>query len=160
MSTKSFNLIINKKIVSYKKSIVVDSDKSISIRSFLIGAISQNISSAKNVLESEDVLSAIKCLKKLGIKIIKKSPKNYQIYGKGLGSLFAKKNTELNFGNSGTLARLIIGILSTTPGIEVKVRGDSSLNKRNMKKLIKLMTSFGAFFFPKNKFNFPLNTAL
>ena len=157
MSTKSFNLIINKKIVSYKKSIVVDSDKSISIRSFLIGAISQNISSAKNVLESEDVLSAIKCLKKLGIKIIKKSPKNYQIYGKGLGSLFAKKNTELNFGNSGTLARLIIGILSTTPGIEVKVRGDSSLNKRNMKKLIKLMTSFGAFFFPKNKFNFPLN---
>ena len=63
MSTKSFNLIINKKIVSYKKSIVVDSDKSISIRSFLIGAISQNISSAKNVLESEDVLSAIKCLK-------------------------------------------------------------------------------------------------
>ena len=43
-----------------------------SIRSFLIGSISQNISSAKNVLESEDVFSTINCLKKLGVKIKKK----------------------------------------------------------------------------------------
>ena len=71
MSSKSFNLIINNKISSFKKSIEVDSDKSISIRSFLIGAISQNVSSVKNVLESEDVLSTIKSLKKLGIKIKK-----------------------------------------------------------------------------------------
>jgi 3-phosphoshikimate 1-carboxyvinyltransferase len=78
------------------------------------------------------------------------------IYGKGLGSLFAKKNLNLNFGNSGTLARLLIGILSTTPDIEIKIQGDHSLNKRNMKKLIELMSEFGAEFFPKNKFNFPL----
>ena len=49
-----------------------------------------------------------------------------------------KKNAELNFGNSGTLARLLIGILSTTPNIEIKVKGDESLNKRSMKNLIKL----------------------
>ena len=72
MSSKSFNLILNNRISSFKKSIEVDSDKSISIRSFLIGAISHNISTAKNVLESEDVLSTIKCLKKLGVKIKKK----------------------------------------------------------------------------------------
>tara|TARA_B100000767_G_scaffold154727_1_gene145575 strand:- start:5909 stop:7255 length:1347 start_codon:yes stop_codon:yes gene_type:complete len=156
MSSKSFNLIINNRISSFKKSINVDSDKSISIRSFLIGAISQNISSVKNILESEDVLSAIKCLKKLGVKIEKKRKKNYLIYGKGLGSLTAKKNTELNFGNSGTLARLLVGILSTTPEIEIKIKGDHSLNKRNMRKLIELMSEFGAFFLPKNKFNFPL----
>ena len=66
------------------------------------------------------------------------SPKNYQIYGKGLGSLYIKKNSELNFGNSGTLARLLIGILSTTPGIIAKIKGDHSLNKRSMKKLIDL----------------------
>ena len=40
---------------------------------------------------------------------------------KGLGSLFAKKNAILNFGNSGTLARLLIGILTTTPNIQVKI---------------------------------------
>ena len=156
MSSKSFNLIINKKISSFKKTIEVDSDKSISIRSFLIGAISQNISYIKNALESEDVLSTIKTLKKLNVKIKKKGPKNYEIFGKGLGSLYAKKNTKLNFGNSGTLARLIIGILSTTPNIYLRVEGDKSLNKRSMKNLIVLMSEFGATFLPKNKFTLPI----
>ncbi len=156
MSFKKFNLIIKRKISHFKKEIKVDSDKSISIRSFLIGAISHNVSSVNNVLESEDVLSAINCLKKLGVKIKKKNSRSYLIYGKGLGSLFIKKNSQLNFGNSGTLARLLIGILATTPDIEVKIQGDRSLNKRSMKKLIKIMSEFGAFFFPKNKYNFPL----
>mgnify|MGYP001393754993 CR=1 FL=1 len=156
MSIKKFNLIINKKISNFKKEIKVDSDKSISIRSFLIGAISQNISLATNVLESEDVISTIECLKKLGVKIKKIETKSYKIYGKGLGSLFAKKNLSLNFGNSGTLCRLIIGILSTTPDIEINIRGDHSLNKRNMKNLIQLMSKFGAEFLPKNKFKLPL----
>ena len=156
MSNKEFNLFLNNKIKSFNKLINVDSDKSISIRSFLIGSISQNISSVKNVLESEDVFSTIKCLRKLGVKIIKKSPGNYLIFGKGLGSLCAKKNSELNFGNSGTLARLLIGILTTTPNIELKLKGDHSLNKRNMKKLIDLMSEFGASFQPQKKNNFPL----
>ena len=76
MPKKSFNLSVKKKINSFKKKITVDSDKSISIRSFLIGAISENISSVKNVLESEDVLSTINCLKKLGVQIKKENLKN------------------------------------------------------------------------------------
>ena len=156
MLSGSFNLNIKKKISSFKKVIIVDSDKSISIRSFLIGAISNNISKVTNTLESEDVLSTIKCLKDLGVKIIKKKPGRYEIFGKGIGSLYAKKGAQLNFGNSGTLARLLIGILSTTPNMEVKIKGDKSLNKRSMKSLIKLMTEFGAFFLPKKKINFPL----
>ena len=76
MSVKSFNLYINKKIPSFNKTIEVDSDKSISIRSFLIAAISQNKSVVSNVLESEDVFSTINCLKKLGVKIEKKAHKN------------------------------------------------------------------------------------
>ena len=156
MAINKFNLKIKKKILSFKKTINVDADKSISIRSFLIAAISQNLSVASNVLESEDVISTINCLKKLGVKIKKIKPKKYLIYGNGMGSLFAKKNTLLNFGNSGTLARLLIGILSTTPNITVNLKGDHSLNKRNMSSLIKLMRSFGADFFPKKKNNFPL----
>ena len=61
MSKKKFNLELKYKINPFKKSINVDSDKSISIRSFLIGSISENVSTVKNVLESEDVLSTIKC---------------------------------------------------------------------------------------------------
>ena len=156
MYSKSFNVLIKKKISPFKKKIKIDSDKSISIRSFLISSISQNISIIKNVLESDDVFSAIKCLRKLGVKIEKKGKGNYLVYGKGLGSLYSKKNLELNFGNSGTLARLLIGVLTTTPNIELKVTGDHSLNKRSMKKLILLMSKFGATFLPKNKYNFPL----
>ena len=156
MPKKSFNLFVKNKILPFKKKIKVDSDKSISIRSFLLGSISQNITSVKNALESEDVLSTINCLKQLGVKIIKKKTGEYLVYGKGLGSMVAKKNAILNFGNSGTLARLLIGILSSTPNIQIKIKGDSSLNKRSMKKLINLMSKFGASFLPKTKFNFPL----
>ena len=156
MRLKRFNLKIIKRILPFKKTIKVDPDKSISIRTFLIGAISQNISVARNILESEDVFSTINCLKKLGVKIKKLKSKNYMIYGKSLGSLYLKKNGKLNFGNSGTLARLLIGILSTNPGIKVNIRGDNSLNKRSMKNLIGLMREFGAFFLPKTRFNFPL----
>ena len=145
---EKFNLSVDHRIAEFKKTIQVDPDKSISIRSFLIGSITEGISSVKNVLESHDVISTINCLKKLGVKIKKIKPRDYLIYGKGIGSLSTKKNTTLNFGNSGTLARLLVGILSTTSNIEIRMFGDKSLNKRNMKKLIELMSKFGASFFP------------
>ena len=156
MKSKKFSIKIKQKIKPFHKIIEVDSDKSLSIRSFLIGSICQNISTASNVLESEDVKSTIESCKKLGVKIVKSSSGSYKIYGKGLGSLFAKKNTVINCFNSGTLARLLLGILSTTPNIEIIMTGDSSLRKRSMKKLILLMSEFGATFLPKNKFYFPL----
>ena len=156
MISKKFSLIISKKINKFKKTISVDSDKSISIRSFLIGSISQGISTLDNILESEDVFSTIECLKKLGIKIKKVKIKKYKVFGKGLGSLSAKPNTYLNFGNSGTLARLLTGIISSTPNLTLNLKGDHSLNKRNMKSLVKLLENFGAEFTPKNKFYFPL----
>ena len=156
MFYKSFSLRISKPIKPYKKTIQVDSDKSISIRSFLIGAISHNISEVKNVLESDDVFSCINCLKKLGVKIDKVKAKHYLVYGKGLGSFYVRKNTVLDCGNSGTTARLLIGLLSTNPDIQVKIKGDHSLNKRNMAKIINLMSEFGTSFLPKKKTNFPL----
>ena len=51
---------------------------------------------------------------------------------------------------------MLTGILATTPNIDVNLTGDSSLKKRNMSKLINLMSEFGAEFFPKNKFFLPL----
>ena len=156
MVSKKFSLVINKPIDNFDKKIAVDSDKSISIRSFLIGSISEGVSSVQNVLESEDVFSTINCLRKLKVKILYLGNKTYKIFGRGLGSYLPKNSLKLNFGNSGTLARLITGILASTPNINIKIFGDKSLNKRNMKKLILLMNKFGAEFFPKNKYFFPL----
>ena len=70
--------------VKGKKNIIVDSDKSMSIRFFLLGSICQGISLVKNVLESEDVLSTIDCLKKLNVKILNLGNKNYKIQRKRL----------------------------------------------------------------------------
>ena len=156
MLSKTYSLNIKHKIKPFSKSIKVDSDKSLSIRAFLIGSISRNISYANNILESEDVFSTIKACKKLGSKIIKIKNGKYKIYGNGLGSFFTKKNSLINFGNSGTLARLLIGILATTPGISLRVTGDHSLKKRNMRELIEIMKKFGAVFLPKKKYKFPL----
>ena len=156
MLNKSFSLNVSNQIKPYNKTINVDSDKSISIRSFLIGAISHNISEVKNVLESDDVFSCVKCLRKLGVKIDKVKAKHYLVYGKGLGSFYAKKNAVLDCGNSGTTARLLVGLLSTNQDIQVKIKGDRSLNKRSMAKLISLMSKFGATFLPKKKTTFPL----
>ena len=90
MPQKKFSVLFKNKINKFNKIIKIDSDKSISIRSFLIAAISHNISEVQNVLESEDVFSTIECLKKLGVKIKKRGSKKYQIFGKGLDPLTSK----------------------------------------------------------------------
>tara|TARA_B100001057_G_C22850231_1_gene950689 strand:+ start:1681 stop:3027 length:1347 start_codon:yes stop_codon:yes gene_type:complete len=156
MPSESFSIVIKKPIKDFKKNIVVDSDKSISIRSFLIGSICEGVSAVKNVLESEDVFSTINCLRKLNVKINYRGKKTYEVFGRGLGSYTAEKNLSLDFGNSGTASRILTSILSTTPNMNVRLTGDRSLKKRSMQKLITLMTKFGAEFFPKNKFFFPL----
>ena len=69
MLFKPIDLSVSQKTEPFNKTIEVDSDKSISIRSFLIGAICQKISFVKNALESDDVISTINCLKNLGVKI-------------------------------------------------------------------------------------------
>ena len=79
MSSKSFIVNINHKIRSFKKVINVDSDKSISQRCFIIGSICEGISIVDNILESEDILSTIKCLKKLNCKIERLQKGKYKI---------------------------------------------------------------------------------
>ena len=78
------------------------------------------------------------------------------VYGKGLNSYYCKKNTVLDFQNSGTLARLLMSICSTNSGIRIKLIGDKSLSKRNMSKIISVLKRFGAEFIPENKNYFPL----
>ena len=82
MSARSFSVIVQKKIPQFNKKIKVDSDKSLSIRAFILGSICQGVSVAKNVLESEDVKSTINSCKKLGVKIKKINSGSYKIYGR------------------------------------------------------------------------------
>ena len=96
MPSIKYSVLFKNKIRKFNKTTNVAPDKSISIRSFLIGSISQGVSEVTNILESEDIFSTINCLKKLGVNIKKIGKKNYLIHGNGLGSLNIKKNG-LNF---------------------------------------------------------------
>ena len=149
------NLVIfNNKIKKFKKNITVSGDKSISIRWILFSSLANGVSRAKNLLLSEDVLAAINMLKKLGIKSNLKN-NNCKIYGKGIEGYKYKKNLVLDAKNSGTLGRLILGLLINTP-FPIKLIGDDSLSKRDFKRVSDPLSKFGARFKLKNSKNLPL----
>ena len=103
-------LKIDKKINSFNKKIDVDGDKSISIRWALLASQAKGKSKGYNILKSEDVLNTLNCLTKLGVKINLKK-EFCEIYGNGLNTYSHKDNLTLDAGNSGTLGRLILGLL-------------------------------------------------
>ena len=143
------------KIKDFNKKIFVEGDKSLSIRWVLIASLAVGKSRAYNLLKSEDVLSAIKSLKKLGVKI-KSKKKYHEINGNGLDSYIYKKNLTINAGNSGTLGRLILALLIHSPK-KIKLIGDKSLSKRDFSRVIKPLKKFGANFYPNNKTTLPIS---
>ena len=100
------SITIKSKIQNYNKKIFVSGDKSLSIRWVLISSLASGVSKAKNLLMSDDVLAAIKSIKKLGVKVLNKKGV-CKIYGVGINGYKYKKNLIINAKNSGTLGRLI-----------------------------------------------------
>ena len=148
------SIIIKKKIKNFKKKITVTGDKSLSIRWALLASQAIGKSTAYNILRSEDVISTLNCLKKLGVKV-KLNKKNCQIFGNGLNSYVYKNNLTLDAGNSGTTARLISATLVNSPKF-IKITGDYSLRKRDMKRIIEPLKKFGATFKKNKKQTLPL----
>ena len=147
-------IVIQKKIGDFDKTISVDGDKSISIRALLIGSQSYGICKIKNLSKSGDILSTINGLKKLGIKIFFKNNICF-LKGNGLNGFDYKKNIVIDAGNSGTFARLLLGLLIRSPHT-IKIKGDKSLSRRDFQRIINPLKKFGAKFVSNNKKNLPL----
>ncbi len=145
---------INKKIRNFKKTITVSGDKSLSIRWVLFSSLANGKSKAKNLLISDDTLAAIQAIKKLGIKTNYKN-KEYIIYGKGINGYNYKKNLVINAQNSGTLGRLLLGLLINSKHA-IKLIGDRSLSKRDFKRISDPLSKFGAKFKLNNEKKLPL----
>ena len=147
-------LKISRKILPYDKKIIVDGDKSLSIRWVLLASQATGRSRANNLLMSEDVTAAINSIKKLGIKV--KLFKNYcEIYGNGINGFKYKKNLTINARNSGTLGRLILGLLIKSPH-KIRLIGDKSLSKRDFSRVTVPLEKFGAKFYYKRRNKLPL----
>ena len=135
---------IKKKIKKFNKNLITVGDKSLSIRWALLASQSLYKSRSYNLLISEDVINTLSCLKKLGVKI-KLTKKFCEIYGVGLNGFKYKKKLSLNAGNSGTLGRLIMGLLVHSKN-NVELKGDRSLSKRDFLRVSEPLAKFGARF--------------
>ena len=143
----------SKKSSRLSGNLVVPGDKSISHRALILGSLVSGKIRVKNLLESDDVIATAEALRKLGVKINKKN-NFWEIFGNGIGNLFGS-NLELDMGNSGTGARLMMGLIAGSD-IEATILGDESLSKRPMKRIITPLMKTGATFHNSNNDNLPI----
>jgi len=148
-------IYLNKKIKPYNKEIKISGDKSLSIRWVLLASQAVGKSKAYNILMSEDVRAALNAIKKLGIKVrIHKDC--CEIFGNGINNFKYKEDLTIDAKNSGTLGRLILGLLIKSPR-KIKLIGDESLSKRDFSRVTIPLEKFGAKFYYKKKNKLPLS---
>ena len=122
--------------------IQVPGDKSISHRALIIGAVAVGDTIISGLLEGQDVLGTAKAMAELGVKSTRDDKGNWHIQGVGIGGL-SNPEEVIDFGNSGTGARLITGLVATHE-IRMQVTGDSSLRKRPMGRILEPLGKMGA----------------
>jgi len=114
--------------------IEVPGDKSISHRSVILSSIARGTSRISNFLMGADCLATITAFRQMGISIDLSDPSKVLVHGQGLNGLSHSK-TVIDAGNSGTMARLLLGLLSGQ-SFESSITGDASLTKRPMKRVV------------------------
>lgn len=133
---------------SLKGSINVPADKSIAQRAIMLSAVASGTSYIKNFPLAGDPQSTLNVVRKLGVNVqIEETPQknnNLTVYGKGFDGL-VEPSEVLDFQNSGTGLRLMMGLLAGNPnGLFAVLTGDESLKKRPMKRVVEPLRSIGA----------------
>ena len=120
----------------------VPGDKSISHRALILGALSVGETRISGLLEGEDVLNTAKSMQALGAKVERTGPFAWQVDGVGVAG-FAQPAAPLDFGNSGTGCRLVMGAVAGCP-ITAVFDGDASLRSRPMRRILDPLELMGA----------------
>jgi 3-phosphoshikimate 1-carboxyvinyltransferase len=120
--------------------IKVPGDKSISHRALILGALSTGITRIAGLLEAEDVMATAKAVAALGAEI-ERSNDAIAVKGQGVGGLRAP-SAPLDFGNSGTGSRLMLGVVAGHD-MEVEFTGDASLCRRPMGRVLAPLAAMG-----------------
>ncbi|PPR80028.1 MAG: 3-phosphoshikimate 1-carboxyvinyltransferase [Alphaproteobacteria bacterium MarineAlpha2_Bin1] len=145
--------IISSQSTSINGSINIPGDKSISHRSLIISSLAIGKTTIKGILKGKDIISSKNALEKMGV-IIKEEKDIFIVYGVGSGGLLEPDDV-LDLGNSGTSARLLIGLISSHKMIAT-LTGDDSLRKRPMKRVIDPSEKIGAKIISNNNDKLPL----
>ena len=120
----------------------VPGDKSISQRALILGALATGTSRITGLLESGDVHSTAGALRQFGAELTRDAPGCWTVTGTGVGQ-WKSPAADLDFGNSGTGSRLVMGAMATTP-ITATFTGDASLRSRPMGRVVDPLKAFGA----------------
>jgi len=120
----------------------VPGDKSISHRALILGALSVGKTTISGLLEGEDVLNTAKSMQALGAQVERTGPFAWQVRGVGVAG-FAQPSAPLDFGNSGTGCRLVMGAVAGCP-ITAVFDGDASLRSRPMRRILDPLELMGA----------------
>ncbi|WP_315716884.1 MULTISPECIES: 3-phosphoshikimate 1-carboxyvinyltransferase [unclassified Bradyrhizobium] len=123
-------------------TIRVPGDKSISHRALILGALSVGETRISGLLEGEDVLNTAKSMRSLGAKVERTGDFAWTVRGVGVGG-FAQPSAPLDFGNSGTGCRLVMGAVAGCP-ITAVFDGDASLRSRPMRRILDPLVLMGA----------------
>ncbi|MCB1504354.1 MAG: 3-phosphoshikimate 1-carboxyvinyltransferase [Hyphomicrobiaceae bacterium] len=118
----------------------VPGDKSISHRSLMFGALATGTTRIKGLLEGEDVINTARAVTALGA-LAEKQGDTWIVKGRGVGGL-SEPLAPIDFGNSGTGTRLMMGVIAGQP-ITVTMTGDASLSKRPMRRVIGPLKQMG-----------------
>jgi len=132
----------------------VPGDKSISHRALMFGALAVGRTEITGLLEGEDVLATAAALNALGAAAAPAGDGRWIVDGVGVGGLAEPQNL-LDLGNSGTSARLLLGILATHR-LTAFVTGDASLRRRPMSRVTEPLSRFGAHFLTRDGGRLPL----
>ncbi len=127
----------------------VPSDKSISHRAVIFGAIATGDTEVYNWLDSADTRATLRAIESLGVKVIKEKDK---LILKGRSYNFTEPKDVLDAANSGTTARLMSGVLATQEFFSV-VTGDDSLRNRPMLRVVEPLRNMGALLDGREKGN-------
>jgi 3-phosphoshikimate 1-carboxyvinyltransferase len=120
----------------------IPGDKSISHRALILGGLSVGETTISGLLESEDVLNTAKSMRALGAKVERSAPFAWSVRGVGVAG-FAQPSAPLDFGNSGTGCRLVMGAVAGCP-ITAGFDGDASLRSRPMRRILDPLELMGA----------------
>ena len=120
----------------------VPGDKSISHRALILGALTVGEARITGLLEGEDVINTAKAMRALGATVERTGEGSWTVRGVGVAG-FAAPAAALDFGNSGTGCRLVMGAVAGCP-IEAVFDGDASLRSRPMRRILDPLEKMGA----------------
>ncbi|MGO9461805.1 MAG: 3-phosphoshikimate 1-carboxyvinyltransferase [Rhodomicrobium sp.] len=148
--------LMSRKSGALQGTVSVPGDKSISHRALILGALAEGQTPVSGLLESEDILCTARVMQQLGADV-RRDGVNWIVTGSGLGGL-TEPAAPLDFGNSGTGARLMMGVVAGHP-IRAVFTGDESLKKRPMGRVLDPLKKMGLQIEEEGRATLPLTLA-